>query len=101
MVDKDTYLLQVEQKLSDWDHRIQVILERAEQRETESDLVRELLRQQQRVERELDEVRRATDEEWERLTGRVGVAAQELQDVLVRTSIRFKLPPPRPASLGT
>lgn len=101
MPDKQQYVSEVEEKMSDWDRRIEEILQKAEESDKDSVLVKDLLEKQQEAKTRFEELQTAGEGQYDDLKGRVSVATQALQDVLVRTSEQFQLGNPRPASGST
>ena len=95
---KEQYVEEVEEKMSDWDRRIEAIVRKADESQKESALVQDLLDKQKEAKSQFEELRSADEAKFEELKGRVGVATQDLQDVLVRTSERFEMPSPRQPS---
>ena len=101
MADKEQYVSEVEEKMTEWDRRIEEIIEKAEESDKDSVLVKDLLAKQQEAKTRFEQLQGADDAQYEDLKGRVSVATQALQDVLVRTSEQFQLGNPRPASGST
>ena len=101
MPDKQQYVSELENKMSEWDRRIEEIIRKSEETDKDSVLVKDLLAKQEAAKSRFEELRGADDQQYEDLKGRVSVATQALQDVLVRTSEEFQLGNPRPASGST
>jgi hypothetical protein len=101
MADKEQYVSEVREKMSEWDRRIEEIIEKADQDDKDSVLVEDLLEKQQEAKSRFEELEGADEAQYEDIKGRVSVATQALQDVLVRTSEEFQLGNPRPPSGST